>query len=70
MAKVSKWIDCGDFLRSPIQEIADVYQQRTGHAMHSLDNVRIDQGRPDEAFNLHLYAVKLWKATYGDHHKL
>lgn len=38
--------------------------------MYCLGNVRIDQSRLDEAFNLHLCAVKLWKATFGDHHKL
>lgn len=47
----------------------DTVDYLTGHAWYWFGNVRIGQNRLDEAFNMHLRAVKLWKVTYGDHHR-
>jgi Tetratricopeptide repeat len=43
---------------------------RAGHAMYVLGNVRIREGALDEAFALHRRSLKCFEATYGlSHHK-
>ncbi|KAF3193139.1 hypothetical protein TWF225_010984 [Orbilia oligospora] len=42
----------------------------SGHAKYILGNIRISQGKYDEAFELHMSTVKNFKAVLGDdHHK-
>ncbi|EFR04153.1 SesB protein [Nannizzia gypsea CBS 118893] len=40
-----------------------------GHMKYVLGNVRIDQNRLDEAFELHKSALKCWRQTQEQHHK-
>lgn len=41
-----------------------------GHMKYVLGNVRIDQGRMDDAFTLHKSARDCWLVTFGkEHHK-
>ncbi len=43
---------------------------RIGHQKYVLGNVRIDQGRLPEAFDLHQSALACWRNTLGEeHHK-
>ncbi|KAK2741130.1 hypothetical protein FQN57_005731 [Myotisia sp. PD_48] len=50
--------------------VEDTKDDIPGHAFYVLGNLRIDQGRPDEAYELHTKAFQNWEKTLGtEHHK-